>query len=132
MSNNSFAAKLVDPSRCIARVHDTYGVNFHQCNRNATIKLDGKGYCRQHDPVAVGVRQERAKQEWETQYAQKEAAWRKNAIRQESYDEMVKLLRDAPKLPVFDEAKLQSVFGIPFLQWRRRLDKVRVRAEKGM
>lgn len=116
----SFAAKQNDPSRCVGSVHDSYGVGFHQCLRNWSVVRDGKKYCKQHDPVAVKAKQDASLRAWENRCEIEENRWRKSAIRQASYDEMVELLRDAPKVLHGNEA------------WHTRLLAVLARAEKGM
>ena len=44
---------LPDPKRCAAAVHDDFGVGHHQCTRKP---VDGRRYCRTHDPEAVTAR----------------------------------------------------------------------------
>ena len=52
------------PTRC----SETIMRDFHSypCSRKAAITRDGKGYCRQHDPVARKEKSDAAYAKWKT------------------------------------------------------------------
>lgn len=51
--------------RCCGRVHNRYGVDFHQCARRGTKKEGGKLYCRQHAPSLVKARKAKGAAAWD-------------------------------------------------------------------
>ena len=40
-----------------------------QCQRNAKVVRDGRGYCRQHDPEAVAERDRKRRVKWDIEWA---------------------------------------------------------------
>jgi hypothetical protein len=58
--------------RCSADVHNSFGVSFHQCNRN--VWKDG--FCKQHHPDTVAVRDTARRTKWDTGDKKEQAAYR--------------------------------------------------------
>jgi hypothetical protein len=61
-------------SRCCKTLWGPRG-NSWQCTRNAVVERDGKGYCKQHDPVAEKARFEARRTKWEEESKRESAVW---------------------------------------------------------
>lgn len=70
--------------RCCKMVHppgpwrQTFGER-NQCRRAAVVARDGKGYCKQHDPVAVAEKRKAQSVKWEAESKAREAGYRRRA-----------------------------------------------------
>jgi len=67
--------------KCSARVFQDF--RYYGCERSAKVDRDGKGYCKQHDPVYIAEKQRAREQAWDLKFAdQAKAADRKRAERE--------------------------------------------------
>lgn len=69
-----------NPNYCAESVPEGgRSVSFHQCYRKPSVhrEVEGKtyGFCKQHDPVAVAVRNKAQRERWEREYQEKQASW---------------------------------------------------------
>lgn len=73
------------------------GFHRHQCPRNATVERDGKGYCKQHDPVERKAKSDasyaKMKKKWKNE---KDEADKENRKRK-AYPLLVKALQAITK-----------------------------------
>lgn len=56
--------------RCCARVFTKYSMTSSQCSRAAVVAVDGKHYCKQHDPVKIKAKREARTRLWEQHFAE--------------------------------------------------------------
>ena len=55
-----------DAERCTyALVYKGRSMFAHRCERRAVFVRDGKGYCRQHDPITIKVKRDAKNAEWQ-------------------------------------------------------------------
>ncbi len=59
---------MAELGRCSARVWDSGSwPSTHQCKYKAIVVRDGKGYCKQHDPVEVAKREAERVAKWDAE-----------------------------------------------------------------
>ena len=113
---------------CRALVHDSgRGVSFHQCQRAATVKRKGIGYCKRHDPVAVAKADAERQRKWDEEYKRKEAGQERKATRFNLFPDLVELLEKAPDFG----GEPKTAFGREYREWLKTTKKLLHRAERG-
>lgn len=94
----------VDPNRCAASVHDSFGAGFAQCSKK---KKGGSDWCGVHSPEAV----ERRKQQSDERYKkQREEADRKYA-RPAEYRDALRQIADGHNDPRSLAAEILKKWG---------------------
>lgn len=58
---------------CVKQIWSGFG--DHQCSRKIKVTRDGKGYCKQHDPVEVERRQKAQSAKWKAEAEERDAKW---------------------------------------------------------
>lgn len=66
-----------DRTKCCSTLSKVLGT----CLRNATVEVDGKPYCRQHDPAVAAEKARQRRAERESHEAATEAEWKQNYAR---------------------------------------------------
>ena len=64
---------MTDKPKCSGRVFGNY--RFHNCPRAGVVEINGKPYCRQHDPTQIRVRKETRDARWAAESALHSARW---------------------------------------------------------
>ena len=110
--------------RCVKQVHnDGRSVLFHRCLRKGKVRRNGELYCTQHDPVEVAKRDKARSEQFDRDWEQKQAQWKKIDERRSAYSAMVKVLRDTPDYTI-------SGFLEDYRIWLKKALKVLGHAEK--
>lgn len=62
-------------TQCCVTIHDRYSFRGRPCSKPAKVEVNGKFYCKAHDPVATQKRRDERQAKWEAEYAIKTQRW---------------------------------------------------------
>ena len=96
----------------------------HYCSRKSVVERDRRGYCKQHDPVAVKARRDAVDQKWQKESA---ASVKKHnhiqacieaceGLNPEAVPELVKTLEEIAETPYGDGARAMAEIALAKLR----------------
>lgn len=108
---------------CSKQVYtDSYSRPIRACSRKAVVERDGKGYCKQHDPVAIAERRTVSDEERNRKMNARDAGWRYQAAAVAACQAAGLSVESLEQGVVKELAEVASLWGqetlSPFLQVR--------------
>lgn len=86
-----------DEHCCKIISNDRYCMN--KCSRKAKVWVDGKGYCKQHDPREVVKRQKETSAKWKLEWDRKALITNLEQARESAAEKAVELSKKGISLP---------------------------------